>query len=551
MIIKRLVGLSNNQTVLFISSQISYIISNPLVFLIHTAIRSLHKAKAVDSCIVGQGTNQTDVRTFWGFNRTHATIMGVMYISNLEACTLTRQTARTKGRQTTLMSQLSQWVVLIHELRQLGGTKKFLDSCHNRTNIDQGRRIGYILLHGHALLDYPLHTGKTNAELVLQQLAYRANTTVAQMVNIISLAYTMHQIQQIADGSKNIVNSNGALAIFQSWGTNHLKRATLIVSLNMKNNGIALTKDCLLLLSGNIFQHICINQGISWNQNLTSFFIQQRLCQYLALNTALPAQLLGQLVTAYSCQIITLSIKEQAAEHLMSIVYVERLTRTNTAINLLQSVSTSSSIITLQSGSNSIIIIEECQNLLIAAKYQIGSTNIEMVIIAALHSWYSTIRSGQLSQTQLLLLIDIVQSTEEYSYRQLTGTVDTNGNYIISIGFQFNPSTTVWNYSGVEEGLTRLIYSNAIISAWRTYQLADNNTLCTINNKGTGSSHQREIPHEYLRILEDTSSSVQKANLDTQWSCIGSISFLAFIKAILRLSQLIVQQGEAYLALKI
>ena len=477
--------------------------------------------------------------------------MGVVYISNLEACTLTGQTARTKGRQTALMSQLSQWVVLIHELGQLGGTKEFLDSCHNRTNINQGRRIGYILLHRHALLDYPLHTGKTNAELVLQQLAYRANTTVAQMVNIISLAYTMHQIQQIADGSKNVVNSNGTLTIFQSWGTNHLERTTLIIALNMKNDGIALTKDCLLLLSGNIFQHICINQGISRNQNLTGFLIQQRLCQNLALNTALPAQLLGQLVTAYSCQIITLSIKEQAAEHLMSIVYVERLTRTNTTINLLQSVSTSSGIITLQSRSNSIIVIEECQNLLIAAKYQIGSAYIEVVIITALHSWYSAIRSGQLSQTQLLLLIDIVQSTEEYSYRQLTGTVDTNGNYIISIGFQLNPSTTVWNYSGVEEGLTRLVNSNAIISAWRTYQLADNNTLSTINNKGTRSSHQREIPHEYLRILEDTSGSVQKANLDTQWSCIGSISFLAFIKAILRLSQLIVQQGKAYLALKI
>ena len=229
----------------------------------------------------------------------------------------------------------------------------------------------------------------------------------------------------------------------------------------------------------------------------------------------------------------------------MSIVYVERLTRTNTTINLLQSVSTSSGIITLQSRSNSIIIIEECQNLLIAAKYQIGSAYIEMVIITALHSWYSAIRSGQLSQTQLLLLIDIVQSTEEYSYRQLTGTVDTNGNDIISIGFQLNPSTTVWNYSGVEEGLTRLVYSNAIISTWRTYQLADNNTLSTINNKSTRSSHQREIPHEYLRILEDTSGSVQKANLDTQWSCISSISFLAFIKAILRLSQLIVQQRKA------
>ncbi len=40
-------------------------------------------------------------------------------------------------------------------------------------------------LQGHALTDDALHTGKADAELVLQQLAHAADAAVAQMVDII------------------------------------------------------------------------------------------------------------------------------------------------------------------------------------------------------------------------------------------------------------------------------------------------------------------------------------------------------------------------------
>ena len=119
-IIKRLIGLGNNQAVLLVSSNILYLVSNTHVGLVHAAIRSFHKAEAVNPGIVGQGTNQTDVRTFRGLNRAHAAVMGVMYVTHLEACTLTGETARTQGRQTALVGQLCQRVMLVHELGQLG-----------------------------------------------------------------------------------------------------------------------------------------------------------------------------------------------------------------------------------------------------------------------------------------------------------------------------------------------------------------------------------------------------------------------------------------------
>ena len=44
------------------------------------------------------------------------------------------------------------------------------------------------------LLDHPFHSGKSNAELVLQQFAHTAQATVAQMVDIIQIAQPKLQI---------------------------------------------------------------------------------------------------------------------------------------------------------------------------------------------------------------------------------------------------------------------------------------------------------------------------------------------------------------------
>ena len=47
------------------------------------------------------------------------------------------------------------------------------------------RRNHVEILNGHALADDALHAGEADAELVLEQLAYAAQTAVAQMVDIV------------------------------------------------------------------------------------------------------------------------------------------------------------------------------------------------------------------------------------------------------------------------------------------------------------------------------------------------------------------------------
>ena len=122
--------------------------------------------------------------------------MGVVYVADFIACTLTRQTAGAEGGQTALMRQLCQRVVLIHELRQLAAAEEFFNSSNNRTDIDQClRRNNLSILNRHTLSYNALHTCQTNAELVLQQLANAAYTTVAKMVDVISSAKPVHQVQ--------------------------------------------------------------------------------------------------------------------------------------------------------------------------------------------------------------------------------------------------------------------------------------------------------------------------------------------------------------------
>ncbi len=127
-----------------------------------------------------------------------------MDVADFEACAVTAQTAGAQSRQTALVGQLSQRVVLVHELGQRRRTDELLDGGDDRTDVDEGLRSDDALvlaLQGHALTDDALHAGEADAELVLQQLTDAADAAVAQMVDVIGGADAVVQAVQIVDGS--------------------------------------------------------------------------------------------------------------------------------------------------------------------------------------------------------------------------------------------------------------------------------------------------------------------------------------------------------------
>src|SRR5690606_9842457 len=129
-----------------------------------------------------------DVRAFRRLNRAHAAVVRRVDVADLVAGALTRQTTRAEGRQTTLVRQAGQRVVLVHELRQLAGAEELLQRRGDRTDVDQGlRRDRLDVLGRHPLAHDALHPGQAGAELVLDELADGAHAAVAEVVDVVGL----------------------------------------------------------------------------------------------------------------------------------------------------------------------------------------------------------------------------------------------------------------------------------------------------------------------------------------------------------------------------
>src|SRR5690606_286439 len=60
------------------------------------AVRGFDETVLVDARIGGQRVDQTDVRTFWRFNRADTAIVRGVHVADFEAGALARQTARAK-----------------------------------------------------------------------------------------------------------------------------------------------------------------------------------------------------------------------------------------------------------------------------------------------------------------------------------------------------------------------------------------------------------------------------------------------------------------------
>ena len=121
-LIERLISLRDMVVILFVRCHVDDFIGDDRILRIlvaDLAIRRLDKSVLIDAGIGSQRVDQTDVRTFRSLDRAHTSVVRVVDISNLESGTVSGQTARAEGGQTSLMCQLAERVVLIHELREL------------------------------------------------------------------------------------------------------------------------------------------------------------------------------------------------------------------------------------------------------------------------------------------------------------------------------------------------------------------------------------------------------------------------------------------------
>ena len=176
LLVQSLAGLGHMVIVLLVRGHIDHVIGNHRIFgvsLVNFPVGSFNKTIFIDSRIACKIIDQTDIRSFGSLYGAHSAIVRIVHVPDLKSGTVSGQTAGSQRGQTSLVGQLCQRIVLVHELRQLGGTEEFLHSRGHRLDIDQclGRRFICVMC-GHSLSDHALHPGQSDPVLVLQQLTH-------------------------------------------------------------------------------------------------------------------------------------------------------------------------------------------------------------------------------------------------------------------------------------------------------------------------------------------------------------------------------------------
>ena len=169
--------------------------------VLHLAVGRLDEAELVDPRVARQRRDQADVRAFRRLNRADAAVVRRVDVAHLEPGALARQTAGPERRETPLVRDLGERVGLVHELRELRRPEELANRGHDRLRVDQVVRHGgrHFLVDRHLFLDRALHADQPDAELVLEQLADRADAPVAEVIDVVHVLRVLPQLQQVLD----------------------------------------------------------------------------------------------------------------------------------------------------------------------------------------------------------------------------------------------------------------------------------------------------------------------------------------------------------------
>ena len=288
-----------------------------------------------------------------------------MDVTDLKSGPLSGQTAGAQGGKTPLVGQLCQRIVLIHELGQLGASEKLLYRRGHGLDIDQGLGGDAVHVLGrHPLPHHSLHTGQTDAVLILEQLAYGADPPVAQMINVVRSADLLFEMHIIVNRSKDIFSGDMLGHQFAHVPADGSFQLCLILSefrQDVLEHRIVyhLRDPCLFRfkvhITGQIHHHVGENLLVSLHaldphkgdtcvldllrlflvkdlsrlcQDLTRRHIHGVFCQSVACQAVLEGQFFIKFITAYLGQIISSRVKEHAVKQALGAVYGQGLART-------------------------------------------------------------------------------------------------------------------------------------------------------------------------------------------------------------------------------
>ena len=207
-LVERLVSHCDYVSVLFVGGHIDDLVGDAVVYLVHSAVRSLDESVFIDARIRGKRVDKSDVLTFGRLDGAHSRIMRIVNVANLEGRALAIKSARSECGKFSLVGKFRNGVGFVHKLRQLARSEEFFDRACYGTYIYKVLRgcLFRIGLNLHSLADYSFESRDTDTELILQKFAYAADSAVTEVVDVVAVAYAVAESLDVVDRCDNVVD---------------------------------------------------------------------------------------------------------------------------------------------------------------------------------------------------------------------------------------------------------------------------------------------------------------------------------------------------------
>ena len=508
--------------------------------MIHAAIRCFNEAELADARISRKVGNQTDVRTFGSLDGTHTAVLSVVNVADLEGGTVTGQTARAESRQTALVRQLGQGVVLVHKLGQRRRTEELLDGGDDGTDVDEClRRDGLVVLNGHTLLDDLVHAGETEAQLILQKFTDTAQTTVAEVVDVVLAADAVGKADEVVDGGVDVLTGDvlldevrlsllergddiGLLLISgKDLGENVDAHALTdargggveLNDLRQIHGSVGEDVDDLTVVGKDVdgadgsrlefFDRLGVEDGALFEHDLTGEGADGVEREFITLDALGKREFLVELVAADGRDVVAARVEEHIVEKDLGTFHQRRITGAQTAIDLLESLLVGSGVIGACKLGDP-ILFDGLDDLVVVTE----------------------------ERTDVLVLGE-TQSTKQNGDGDLAVAVDLHVEDVVDVRLVFQPRAAIRDHGAGEGELAHLVDVLGKVHARATDDLGDDDALRTVDDERTVVGHLGEVAHVDLLFLDLVRLLVGQTNLNAKRHGVVDVALLAFLHRIL------------------
>ena len=390
-----------------------------------------------------------------------------MHVADLEPGALARQAARAEGRQAPLVREPGERVRLVHELRQLAGPEELLDRGHDRPDVDERLgRDGLHVLGRHALAHDPLHPRQADPDLVLDQLAHRAQAPVAEVVDVVGLVALLAgvQLHEVADGPKDVLVGEDPLVLGAALA--------LLVLLELAPDAEPGLVPALLV--GVVELGHGLRAGLQMREG----------------DAGRGLELLVDLVPPDPREVVALVVEEQVLEQRAGGLRRGRLARTQLAVDVLEGLLGRVDVVLLEGVLDALGVLEQGEDLVLAPAHGLEEHRDVLPALA----------------------------------------VDPDADGVLLVDVELEPGTPAGDDLGDVDVLVRgLVQLAAEVDAGASDQLGHDHALGAVDDEGPALGHHGEVPHEDLLLLDLAGGLVDEHGLDEQRGAEGLVLVLALL----------------------